>query len=135
MQKLLFSASRDATIRIWNASNALVQTITMPSSVFALAWNTTALVAGIKGGIHVFVSLGTYDSANGCPRFAPEPLRAMHHEAFVGCVTLLDSRIYAAGMDGMLAAYDLLISRGVPRLKSDFKRRAHDTGRAAMGRR
>ena len=67
------------------------------------------------------------------PHPAPEPLRAMHHDAFVGCVTLLDSRIYAAAMDGMLTAYDLLISRGVPRLKTDFKKRAHDTGWRGCG--
>ena len=100
----------------------------MPSSVYSIAWNTSALVAGVKGGMLVYLALGTHDTANGCPHLASEPLKDMQLGAFVNCVTLLDTRIYAGTMDGTLACYDLLVSRGEPRLRTDFKKKAHNTG-------
>jgi hypothetical protein len=96
--------------------------------VYDLAWNTTSLVLGVKNGVIIYTCHDEYEHTTGVPIFSDKPIRTTNHASLVGCVSILDSRIYAGGMDGMLTAYGLFTHHGAIHLKCDFHKKAHDTG-------
>ena len=96
--------------------------------MYDLAWNAASLVLAVKNGVIIYTCHDEYEHSTGVPIFADEPLRTSNHPSLVSCVSILDSRIYAAGMDGTLAAYGLFTHRGAIHLKCEFAKKAHDTG-------
>jgi hypothetical protein len=89
-------------------------------------------VAGLKGGFHVLITSGPIDTSGNTPPFNKEPLKVSDHEAYVSCVTIQDSRIYAAGMDGILTAHELIFSHDLPILRREFRRKVHDNGQLSV---
>ena len=117
--KLLFSASVDGTIIVWNEKGVLVQTLATHNPVFALTYDPERqlLVAGSKLGVSIFKSLSAEEVAQLDREYRLEKSSnydvitllssIKSHSDNVRAVCCSDTgRIYSAGYDKRICSYD-----------------------------
>ncbi|XP_007889613.2 probable U3 small nucleolar RNA-associated protein 13 [Callorhinchus milii] len=104
--KLLFSASNDGTIVIWNVAATVFDRIVLNAAVFCMAicYRRHQIICGFKKRLRVFPLDEKKESGHVID--LKRSFSDHRHSDIVSCVVCLDTRVFSAGYDKKLIVYE-----------------------------
>eukprot|EP00117_Sycon_ciliatum_P010053 scpid30218/ scgid12098/ Uncharacterized WD repeat-containing protein all2124 len=128
--KTLLSGSLDGTVKTWTSVLECRQIIDLQTPVYSMAWHlrTGQLLVGVEGAMQV-ISEKEGSKLSGRYLKTRADYVLAHHEDIVQGIQSYESRVYSAGMDSKLIAYETYSDHGRELIRAVTRREcAHTCG-------